>query len=35
MYAIDFASRDMIFSRVRVTLDGVLDWGLDLLTTLT
>jgi hypothetical protein len=25
----------LVWSRVRVTLDGVLDWRLDLLTTLT
>jgi hypothetical protein len=35
MYAIDIASSDMISSRVRLTLDEVLYWRLDLLTTLT
>jgi hypothetical protein len=28
-------SNFLILSRVRVTLDGVLDWSLDLLTALT
>jgi hypothetical protein len=34
-FAVEMGSGAVILSRVRVTVDGVLDWIVDLLSTLT